>query len=290
MQESLDWWRENPLRIREGDIPYESAVRALGTSDAPVELRKQNSSRWTLYVRDTDQVAVLSYAAIFSMADDYYSGNLIPTGQPLPEDLPSERIERFATWKCQYAYAFDTAYDKTLFNLQQMLEEYASSLPGFNPTGLPRREYQSGNDLAYTWRYWMRAPMFIRINEGEVRPPPPPHLHPWVIAAEKRSRIYRANPGRPRVFSFDGEVISSIENSDPDLLQRGDIVLVHFVVSIVFTPSAWYTELIPVELVRVVPVLRLTSDALESGPPTIDVAARPALMDGERIGGTLIII
>ncbi|TFK85002.1 hypothetical protein K466DRAFT_464945, partial [Polyporus arcularius HHB13444] len=200
---------------------------------------------------DTDQVAVFSYAAIFSMGDDYFSGNLIPTGQPVPEDLHSDRIEWFATWKCQYAYGFDTAYDKSLFMLQQMLEEHALSIPDFNPSGLPRREYQSGNDPAHTRRYWMRAPMFLRVNEGEIRPPPPPHLHPWVIAAEKRSRIYRANPARPRVFSFDGEVVSSIENSDPDVLQRGDIVMVYFIISIVITPSAWYSELIPVELVRV---------------------------------------
>ena len=159
-------------------------------------------------------------------------------------------------------------------------------LPGFNSAGLPRREYQSGNDPAYTWRYWMRAPMFLRLNEGEPKPVPPSHLHPWVIAADKRSRIYRANPTRPRVFSLDDQVITSIERSEPNMLQRGDIVMAHFVVSIVFTPSAWFTEVIPVELIRVVPVTRLLSEVVESGPPVIDAATRPALVDGERVGGT----
>lgn len=158
-------------------------------------------------------------------------------------------------------------------------------LPGFNPSNLPRREYQSGNDPAYTWRYWMRAPMFLRVNEGEPKPPPPAHLHAWVIAADKRSRIYRANPARPRVFALDGEIIHTIERSDPPLLQRGDVVMAHFVVSIVFTSTAWYTELIPVEMVRVVPVSLLVGDILESGPPLVDLATRPALMDGERVGG-----
>ncbi len=167
-----------------------------------------------------------------------------------------------------------------------MFEEHVVTVPGFNPLGLPRREYQSGNDPAYTWRYWMRAPMFLRVNNGEPKPPPPSHLHQWVIAAEKRSRIYRANPNRPRVFSFDGEVVSNIENSDPDTLRRGDVVMVHFIVSVVVTSTMWYTELIPVEVVRVVPVMRLVSDALESGPPTIDQVTRPALMEGERLAGT----
>ncbi len=45
-----------------------------------------------MYARGTDHVAVFNYAAIFSMADDYYSGNLVPSDQPLPDDLPTERM------------------------------------------------------------------------------------------------------------------------------------------------------------------------------------------------------
>ncbi len=47
-QESLDWWRENPLMVRSADVPYEAAIRALGTPEADVELRKQNAFRWTV--------------------------------------------------------------------------------------------------------------------------------------------------------------------------------------------------------------------------------------------------
>ena len=45
-----------------------------------------------MYIQGSDQVAVFNYAAVFSMADDYYSGNLVPSENDLPENVPHDRM------------------------------------------------------------------------------------------------------------------------------------------------------------------------------------------------------
>ena len=36
------------MRLRPSDVPYEAAIRELGTPNALVELRKLNAYRWTV--------------------------------------------------------------------------------------------------------------------------------------------------------------------------------------------------------------------------------------------------
>ncbi|KAI0361338.1 hypothetical protein OH77DRAFT_1443665 [Trametes cingulata] len=284
-QETLEYWRSNP--IRETDVPFEEAVRSLNTDEPMVELKLQSATRWTFYIPGSDSVAVFSYAGLFSLADDYYTGNLVPAGNDPPEGLVNERIERFANYKCNYAYAIDTSHDKSMFHLQQMLEEYVRYVDGFNPGDLPRREYQTGQDPSLTWRYWMRVPMFIRMNEGETKPPLPSNLHPWVISADRRSRIYRANPARPSVFALEDNRLRDIRKCAPNTLQRGDVILFTFTVSFVVGPSAWYPQILPLEIVRVASAnYTSTSDAAEYALPSVDDSVRPGFMDGELINGT----
>ena len=41
--------------------------------------------RAQLYDVSSDKVAVFSYAGLFAMSDNYYSGNLLPADQRVPE-------------------------------------------------------------------------------------------------------------------------------------------------------------------------------------------------------------
>ena len=77
-------------------------------------------------------------------------------------------------------------------------------VPGFNPGGLPWRAYLSGQDERYCTRFWMQTPMFLR-KGGVPDVPTPEYLHPWVIQAERQSKVFRANPDRPRVWVKEGE-------------------------------------------------------------------------------------
>ena len=99
IKDALNAWKQTPIRA--GDIPYAAAVRSVGTSAPLVEARKDGSDRWTvrpsppcivfrpdlslqLYDVKTGVVAVLSFAAIFAVADDYQTGNFVPKGQVGP--------------------------------------------------------------------------------------------------------------------------------------------------------------------------------------------------------------
>ena len=163
-----------------------------------------------------------------------------------------------------------------------MLDEYVHALDGFDKGEGQRKEYQGGDDLP--WRYWMRCPMFLRVNEGDPKPPPPSYLHQWVINADRRSRQYRANPARPGVFALDGETLHEIRKCSPPLLQRGDVVLVTFTIAFVSSKSSWYTQVVPLDLVRVASVdLPPAYDAADFAVPVVDPSTRPRLADGERL-------
>ncbi len=210
--------------------------------------------------------------------------------------LPSER---FANYKCHYAYSMDTVIDNSLFKLQFVgyysraarietdtsslkdLEEYIQGCPGFNPGNAPRREYQSGNNPDYTQRYWIRSPMFINVGDGCARQPPRVDLHPWVLEAGRRSRWYTVNPDRPSVLSLEHGRLRDIRKSSPAALYKGDVVLFTFTAS--FTVGrGWATQLVPVELVRVLSG-GVSSSSVDYSIPVVDRAVRPSLVDGEAI-------
>ena len=148
----------------------------------------------------------------------------------------------------------------------QLIEEHAVQLPNFNPGGLPTRK--SENESEHASRFWMRAPMFLRVGHRERKPAAPSHLHDWVIRADKRSRMYRANPHRPAVYVYDDDssIFTPVESSDA--LAFGDIVVVTFTVSILFTTSHWNTQFIPHEVIRI-NQRTAEGDASEYAPPVV---------------------
>ena len=59
------------------------------------------------------------------------------------------------------------------------------------------------------------------------------------------------NPERPRYFENTGGGLAPLENSECPYFQRGDIVLISFRLGFVVGGTAWNSELIPSEMVRV---------------------------------------
>ncbi|RDX39474.1 hypothetical protein OH76DRAFT_1424304, partial [Lentinus brumalis] len=148
VKNALETWKATPVRY--GDIPYGAAVASIGTSTALVEFRKDGTDRWTLYDLKTDLVAVLSFAAVFAVADDYETGNYVPRGQITP---PGVRPERSANYKCAYSYVFDSSNDRDLYHHQKALEAQMRCVPGFNVRNLPRQDWQTGDNPKYMNRY-----------------------------------------------------------------------------------------------------------------------------------------
>lgn len=160
----------------------------------------------------------------------------------------------------------------TLLMLSKALDAYMGKVEGFNPTNLPRRPYLSGKEEKYRSRFWMQTPMFIWKAVDAERPPPLTYLHPWVLEAEKRSKGFRANPDRPRVWMRDGDVTVPVEDREYGPLQKGDIVALSFTVTYHITRSNWFPQFHPADIV----VLQMTEgDPTDYSAPTIDLYSRP---------------
>ena len=143
-----------------------------------------------------------------------------------------------------------------------------SQVKGFNPTNLPRRPYLSGLDAKYRTRFWMQTPMFLRKKDNRNVE----HLHPWVVEADRISKVFSANPDRPRVWVKDGDNILPIAETEPGFLQRGDVLAVSFTVTYHITQSHWFPQFHPVDVV----VLRSgDGDATDYSAPEISLHSRP---------------
>ncbi|KAI0715442.1 hypothetical protein C8Q76DRAFT_597221, partial [Earliella scabrosa] len=243
----VEYWKEQHFRV--SDIPFSAAIDSLRSITPCVELRRASDYEWVFCHPGTTQPAVFSFAGIFSTADNYYSGNLVPQGAKTPAGVELER--KYASYRCNYTYCLETKDDSELYFLQGAMDEFMAEVPGFNVNGLPRREWQSGAGVGSTFRYWMKVPMFVRLKSGEPKPSPPSHLHRWVINADKRSRAYRANAARPEVYGLQGLHPIDIRKCDVPFLERGDAVAFSFTVAYVVGSKDWYPQLLPVDIVRV---------------------------------------
>ncbi len=170
--------------------------------------------------------------------------------------------------------------------MSQELEDHLRKVRDFNVPAAPRRMWQSGGSKFGNMVFWMKVPMFLRISEGERKPPFPEHLHDWVREAASRSRRYYANPQRPTVRAIEGGRLKNITQCSPNRLRHGDGVAVTFTVQYIEGKVDWYPQYSLIDLVRVIcaPDTERTSSvsyvAMMSG-----AVHRNALQDGEIVDG-----
>ena len=140
-----------------------------------------------------------------------------------------------------------------------------------------RREFMSGTESRFTAKFWMQCPMFLPVV-ASVKPPPPAHLHPWVIAADRASYSYRANPRPPVVYGRKNGLPVPIQDCQPDHLCPGDVVAVTFTVAYLLTNKEWYPQYQPVEIYVLKSSVQLdayeydTSAHTRTPPPTMGVS------------------
>ena len=112
--------------------------------------------------------------------------------------------------------------------------------------------------------------MFLRRTTEDAKAKAPSHLHPWVMKADQDSRLFRANPDRPRVWVKTDEGIVPIADSSPGKLQRGDTVAVSFTVTYHKTMANWFLQFHPADI-----VLLRAGDSTDYGAPALDLYSRP---------------
>ena len=166
------------------------------------------------------------------------------------------------------------------------MERHLTGLPGFNPSGYARTDYQSGAAKQFMQRYRVRAPVFVRKPATGQAPSPPSDCHPWLTAAVKKSNYYAVNPSRPQVFGVDSGKIVELSNCYPSTFRKGDVILFTFTVYVVLAGKTWSPYHCPIDLVRVA-----TGDPSNWGDPedyalpVVDSSVRPSLAEGEEIEG-----
>jgi len=118
----------------------------------------------------------------------------------------------------------------------------------------------------------MNAKIFARhlplLDVTNVEPTVPPcylyPIHPWIQStlAQTQNSVFIANPDRPRYFDYTPERgVEALESDVPQFF-RGDIILASFRVGFVVGGTAWSSELIPIEFIRVGKLGDLLNDAV----------------------------
>lgn len=78
----------------------------------------------------------------------------------------------------------------------------------------------------------------------------PYEVHPWISkAAEETKQI--PNPKRPQYYDCTEGVLQKLEDTDDPRFHRNDIILVSCRITFVVSGDSWWTEIVPLQLVRV---------------------------------------
>ena len=118
----------------------------------------------------------------------------------------------------------------------------------------------------------MQTPVFLKRTGGEGRTMTPGYLHEWVVQADRGSKVFRANPDRPRIWTMDGSTTIPIGDREPGCLQRGDVVAVSFTITYHITSSNWFPQFHPADIV----VLKAgNGDLTDYDAPEIGLYNRP---------------
>lgn len=127
------------------------------------------------------------------------------------------------------------------------MDDFVEKHTSFVTRSKPRRDFMSGREGRFSQKFWMQAPMFLpgtHKSAGRL----PAHLHPWVIAADKASYSFRANPRPPVIYGRKEGISVPIQDCDPNHLCPGDVVSVTFNVVYYLTDKDWHPQYQPVEV------------------------------------------
>ena len=131
--------------------------------------------------------------------------------------------------------------------IAQTLDGFIERQPGTGISTKVRRDFMSGREARFSAKFWMQTPMFLPAAGGK-KIPPPAHLHPWVIAADKASYAFKANPRPPTVYGRRNGVPVPINECEPNRLCAGDVVAITFNVVYQVTDKDWFPQYQPVEV------------------------------------------
>ncbi|KAJ7815295.1 hypothetical protein B0H13DRAFT_1924265 [Mycena leptocephala] len=245
-------------RFRDYELPWVKAAESLLGDRPLIEIRpNKDGSRWTVFNKATDKIAIFSHASVWCWASPPQTGNFVPEGEVAPDGVHSSRILPELSKKIETSYAFNTQDDPGFYMSARILEDHATSIKGFNKYKKRRRSWQQGETDYARRRFIFSARLVIRKNPHNAKdgpaPVPPYQLHPWIKDAldAQRFQIWMPNPEMPSILDYDEGKLQMLKPTTSQYFKNGDIVWFSFALSFDINANNWMPEYKPLDFVRV---------------------------------------
>ncbi|KAJ7476316.1 hypothetical protein B0H11DRAFT_1727375, partial [Mycena galericulata] len=205
----------------------------------------------------TNKIAIFSHAGVWCWASPPQTGNFVPEGESAPEGIHSSRIQPVLSRKIETSYAINTEDDPSFYESARILEDYATSLQGFNKHKKDRRNWQEGKTEFSRRRFIFSSRLVVRrspLNSKEGAPPPLLYqLPPWLQAAldAQRYPVWMANPEMPAILDYEGGKLKMLKPTSHRYFDNGDIVWFSFALSFDVNSNNWMPEYKPLDFIRV---------------------------------------
>ncbi|RXW24614.1 hypothetical protein EST38_g1248 [Candolleomyces aberdarensis] len=270
----LEPWKKKRFRkqdLRLGDV----ADSVQGGQSSLVDPRPSRASpeQWCLYNKTTNNVAVITYACVYSWGSSTECGNFVPIDEVPPSELPSSRVQSVPSAFCELSFAFETGEDRSLYSHLETLETLIEQNTTFNKLNRPKRNWQSGDNPTSNRRYVATAKLFMRKTPFNLTATIPYKIHPWLQAVgDDPASRWMPNKDRPNLFHYRTDTsprFLPIEYGKWGL-QRGDIVWISFIVTFTMKTQTWSTSIVPLDIIRVGRLEALPSGKEAQAPAIIE--------------------
>ncbi|KAJ7495919.1 hypothetical protein B0H11DRAFT_2226914 [Mycena galericulata] len=253
--ELAPWKRK---RFRDYELSWIKAAESLTTSNPLVEARPNKSgSRWTIYDKATDKIAIFVHAGIWTWASPPQTGNFVPEGKVAPLGVFEGRINTELNRRCETSYAFNTQHDPSFYTAARSVEDYVTGLEGFNKHKKLRRPWQEGETEYRRRRFIFSSNLVIRktpYNAKDGQPYVAPYdLHPWIREAlmAQKSPYWIPNPDMPTILEYVDGKLNAVKPDTYRYFSNGDIVWFSFALTFEVGTNNWMPEYKPLDFIRV---------------------------------------
>ncbi|KAJ7773133.1 hypothetical protein B0H16DRAFT_1450979 [Mycena metata] len=265
LDELAPWKRK---RFREYDLSWTRAAESLATDKPLIEARPNKiGSKWTIFDKATDKIAIFHHAGVWMWASPPYTGNLVPDGESAPEGVPQGRM--FLTVavlslrvsvldrRAETSYCINTQDDPSFYTAARAVEDYVTSLEDFNKHKRARRPWQRGESEFTRRRFILASRLVVRRtphNTKDGAPYSAPYtLHPWLEDTLKAQTTptWVPNPEIPSIIDYVDGKLNMLKPTTNRYFEAGDIVWFSFALTFEINANNWMPEYKPLDFVRV---------------------------------------
>ncbi|KAF9524893.1 hypothetical protein CPB83DRAFT_748466, partial [Crepidotus variabilis] len=225
----------------------------------------------------TSSLATFLYPVYFAYWYGMETGNLVPFKMVAPPGVPEDKMD--ATFKCEYMYIFDLTCDKLLPSLLEQFEDHVKAHPDFNIGNRGRRAWQDPRGTYGKSKLNVASRMFARRNPYNARNSPnftaPYTVHPWILNVLnlQTKKVLIPNPERPQYMEFLDGKIRRVDQSGAQAFRKGNVIMMSFRMGMAVRGDNWFSEIIPLEFIRVASMP--TNSSSDSFSYPTDLAFKP---------------